>query len=74
MTSHDDDQYIGPPTGPVVGPPIPGKSFGQVPIILPDHVPPRITPEQPLSQSEAKARALWRAIHVTTGPWKPGGW
>jgi hypothetical protein len=73
MTLNDDD-YLGPPTGPVVGPPIPGKSIGQVPIISPGDVPPRISPEQPLSQSDSRARALWRAIHVSSGPWKSSGW
>lgn len=70
MSTLYDDGLVGPPTEPIVGPPIPGDSFGKVPKIVPDDIPQKVvTPE------DAKSRALHRAIHnINRGPWGRGGY
>jgi hypothetical protein len=65
-----DDHYVGPPTDPDVGPPIPGKKIGNVEAIVPDDIPVKVvTPEE-----EAKARALQRALRKNgdRGSWGTG--
>ena len=63
-----DDDLVGPPTGPFVGPPIPGERFGTVPSITPDEKPAKIDPKM-----EAKARALDRAIQNVGRGWGSSG-
>jgi hypothetical protein len=59
MSSQQDDGLVGPPTKPVVGPPIPHERIGNVPQITPDDVEAKTeTPE------DAKSRAITEAINV----------
>lgn len=57
-----DDDLVGPPTSPDLGPPIPGKQMGNVTTIGTDE-PSKITTKPIDPTTEAEARALHRAIH-----------
>ena len=41
MNSQKNDGFVGPPTEPEVGPPIPHERIGSVPQITPDNLPAR---------------------------------
>lgn len=69
MTINSDDDIVGPPTEPEVGPPIPGKSIGAAPTISPDDAAAMTPSGNPESAADGKAKALHRAIHAIGKPW-----
>ena len=71
MMTLDQDDLIGPPTEPDLGPPLPGKSYGKVPTITPGgEVATTVTnASADAKPDDAQARALHRAIHAKRNPW-----